>query len=56
MKRTEVAFGWVSEHFMRSSSVVDNFTGCLFQTAAELYMDIASLEAADFSKLLYGRN
>ncbi|XP_009699005.1 PREDICTED: zinc finger protein 423-like, partial [Cariama cristata] len=29
--------------------------GCLFQTAAELYMDIASLEAADFSKLLYDR-
>lgn len=56
MNWTEVGYVGVSEHFMRSSSVVDNFTGCLFQTAAELYMDIASWEAADFSKLLYGRN
>lgn len=56
MNWTGIGYVGVPEHFMRSSSVVDNFTGCLFQTAAELYMDIASLEVADFSKLLYGRN
>lgn len=40
---------------MRSSSVVENFTGCLFQAAAELIVEIASVEAAGASKLLHGR-